>query len=260
MILRSVRNRFEWVASPALALLLLGGWQWYVTAAGVSPFILPPPTAVWSGFLDLVQLPSTWRHVWVTIQETLGGFAIAAVAGVLLGVPVGKLRWLERTLNPFIIASQVVPKVALVPLFIVWFGFGSTSKILVSAVIAFFPIFTNTVLGVKSIEAGYRDVMTSLNASRLHEFTRLELPSAAPYILTGMEVGIVLAIIGCVVAQYLGGNAGLGYLLVAQMNAYQTDLLFAVILLLTLVGFAFYAAVGAARRLLIPWHSSGGRA
>lgn len=252
-----MRARLEWVSSPLLLLVLLAGWQWYVTVAGVSAFILPPPTAVWTGFVDLVQMPSTWRHVWITVWETVAGFVIATVAGVLLGVPVGKLRWLERTLNPFIIASQVVPKVALVPLFIVWFGFGSTSKVLVSAVIAFFPIFTNTVLGVKSIEAGHRDVMTSLNASRFNQFLRLELPSAAPYILTGMEVGVVLAIIGCVVAQFLGGNAGLGYLLVAQMNAYQTDLLFAVIVLLTLVGFAFYALVGAARRLLIPWHSSG---
>jgi NitT/TauT family transport system permease protein len=252
-----VKGHIEWVASPLLAVALLAGWQWYVTAAGVSPFILPSPWVVWLALLDLVQTPSTWRHVWITIEETLGGFAAATVTGVLLGVLVGKLRWLERTLNPFIIASQVVPKVALVPLFIVWFGFGSTSKVLVSAVIAFFPIFTNTVLGVKSIEPGHRDVMTSLNAGRFNQFRRLELPSAAPYILTGMEVGIVLAIIGCVVAQFLGGNAGLGYLLVAQMNAYQTDMLFAVIVLLTVLGFVFYAAIGAARRLLIPWHASG---
>ena len=223
----------------------------------MSPFILPGPGAVWSGFVELLRTPATRRHVWVTVEETLGGFLLAAVAGVLLGVPVGKLRWLERTLNPFIIASQVVPKVALVPLFIVWFGFGSTSKVLVSAVIAFFPIFANTVLGVKSIEAGHRDVMTSLNAGRLATFRRLELPAAAPFILTGMGVGIVLAIIGCVVAQFLGGNAGLGYLLVAQMNAYQTDMLFAVIVLLTLLGFAFYVLVGLARRLLIPWHAAG---
>ena len=251
-----IRDHIAWIASPALAVLLLGFWQWYVTAAGVSAFILPPPGAVWAGLVELVRTPSTWRHVAITLQETLGGFAIAAVTGVLLGVPVGKLRWLEQTLNPFIIASQVVPKVALVPLFIVWFGFGSTSKIVVAAVIAFFPIFTNTVLGVKSIEAGHRDVMTSLNAGRFDQFTRLELPSAAPFILTGMEVGIVLAVIGCVVAEFLGGNAGLGYLLVAQMNAYQTDMLFAVIVVLTGVGFVFYAAVGVARRVLIPWHGS----
>jgi NitT/TauT family transport system permease protein len=252
-----MRLRIEWITAPLLLVGFLLAWHYYVITAHVSAFILPSPVVVWYAFLYLLATPSTWMHVWVTIAETLGGFAIAAIGGVLLGVAVGKLRWLERTLNPFIIASQVVPKVALVPLFIVWFGFGSTSKIIVSAVIAFFPIFTNTVLGVKSIDAGHSDVMTSLNASRIARFWRLELPSAAPYILTGMEVGVVLAIIGCVVAQFLGGNAGLGYLLVAQMNAYQTDLLFAVILLLTLVGFMFYAAVGLARRLLIPWHEAG---
>lgn len=251
-----MRGRIEYITAPLLLVVFLGAWHLYVTAAHVSPFILPSPPVIWSAFLYLLATPSTWMHVWITIEETVGGFAIAAVSGVLLGVAVGKLRWLERTLNPFIIASQVVPKVALVPLFIVWFGFGSTSKIIVAAVIAFFPIFTNTVLGVKSIDAGHADVMTALNASRFERFRRLELPSAAPYILTGMEVGVVLAIIGCVVAQFLGGNAGLGYLLVAQMNAYQTDLLFAVILLLTIVGFVFYAAVGLARRLLIPWHES----
>ena len=250
------RRRLDWALSPLLLIVLLGAWQLYVTHWHVSAFILPSPGAVWSALLYLLATPSTWTHVLVTVEETLAGFAVAVVAGIGLGVPVGKLRWLERTLNPFIIASQVVPKVALVPLFIVWFGFGSTSKVLVSAVIAFFPIFTNTVLGVKSIDAGHRDVMTSLNASAVDRFRRLELPSAAPYILTGMEVGIVLAIIGCVVAQFLGGNAGLGYLLVAEMNAYQTDLLFAVIVLLTIVGFVFYALIGAARRVLIPWHDS----
>lgn len=252
------RLPIEWVAGPLLLVALLAGWHLYVRAFGVSDFILPGPVPVWAAFVDLVGARSTWFHVWVTVQETVLGFALAAIAGVLLGIPVGELRWLERTLNPFIVASQVVPKVALIPLFIVWFGFGSTSKVLIAAVIAFFPIFTNTVLGVKSIELGHRDVMTSLNASRLNQFRRLELPSAAPYILTGMEVGIVLAIIGTVVAQFLGGNAGLGYLLVAKMNAYETDSLFAVIVLLTLVGFAFYAVIGSARRLLIPWHNSAG--
>ena len=252
-----MRLRPEWVAAPALGLVLLGGWWGYVVWSGVSAFILPGPGAVWTAFAELLATPSTWRHVWITVHETVSGFTLAAVAGVLLGVPVGKLRWLERTLDPFIVASQVVPKVALIPLFIVWFGFGSTSKVLIAAVIAFFPIFTNTVLGVKSIDAGHRDVMTTLNAGGMDRFVRLELPSAMPFILTGMEVGIVLAIIGTVVAQFLGGNAGLGYLLVAKMNAYETDSLFAVIALLTIVGFVFYAGVGFARRALTPWHESG---
>ena len=161
-------------------------------------------------------------------------------------------------MNPFIVAMQVVPKVAFVPLFVVWFGFGITSKVIVSAVLAFFPILTNTVLGVKSVESGHRDVMTSLNASRFAVFYRLELPSSLPYILTGMEVGIVLAIIGAIVGEYLGGNSGLGYLLISKMNAFETDGLFAVMIHMTILGFVFYFAVGVLRRLLIPWHQSAG--
>ena len=197
-----------------------------------------------------------WRHTWLTVYVTLVGFAWALVIGVALGVVLGRFRWLELTLNPFVVATQVIPKVALLPLFIVWFGFGNTSKVIVAAVLAFFPILTNTVLGVKSVDPGHRDVMTSLNASNWHIFKRLELPSSLPYILTGMEVGIVLAIIGAIVGEYLGGNAGLGFMLVSKMNGYETDGLFAVIIQMTLIGFALYFGTGALRRLLIPWHQS----
>ena len=144
----------------------------------------------------------------------------------------------------------------MLPLFIVWFGFGATSKVIVAAVLAFFPILTNTVLGVKSVDAGHRDVMTSLNASRWQIFYRLELPSSLPYILSGMEVGIVLAIIGAIVGEYLGGNAGLGFMLVSKMNGFETDGLFAVIVQMTLLGFFFYFATRALQQLLIPWHQS----
>ena len=125
---------------------------------------------------------------------------------------------------------------------------------LLAATLAFFPILSNTVLGVKSVDHGHRDVMVALNASRWKVLTRLEFPSALPYLLTGMEVGIVFAIIGAVVGEYLGGNSGLGYLLIAKMNAFQTDLLFAIIIHLTLLGFMFYWLMRSARQLLIPWH------
>lgn len=246
-----------WLTTPALALALLALWQAYVSGAGVSPFILPAPAQVWSAWQDLLGSPRAWAHTGWTVYATLAGFAWALVVGVGLGVLIGRLRWLETTLNPFIVATQVVPKVALVPLFVVWFGFGVTSKVIIAAVLAFFPILTNTVLGVKSIDGGHRDVMTSLNATRWQVFRRLELPSALPYILTGMEVGIVLAIIGAIVGEYLGGNSGLGALLIAKMNAYETDALFAVTLHMTILGFLFYFAIGGLRRLLIPWHQSG---
>jgi NitT/TauT family transport system permease protein len=250
------RARFEWITTPLLLAVFLLVWHYYVSFAHVSAFILPGPAAVGGAFVDLAGERSTWGHVAVTLREILGGFAAASAAGIGLGVLVGKMPWLDRTLRPFIVAAQLVPKVALAPLFVVWFGFGGEAKILVSAVLAFFPIFSNTALGVRSVDAGHAEVMTSLNAGLIQRLLCLDLPSAAPLILAGMEVGIVFAVVGCIVAEFLGGNAGLGYMLVAEMNAYQTDLLFAVILLLTAVGFVCYTMIWTARRLLTPWTKS----
>ena len=252
------RVRMPWTACSTILLLavFLGTWEGYVRFFGVSSLILPPPSAVVGGLIVMVGEAETWSHVWTTVYETVLGFLFATVIGISLGAVLGKILWLEKTLNPFIIATQVVPKVALVPLFVVWFGFGPSSKVIVSAVLAFFPIFTNTLLGVKSVDTGHREVMRSLNANRWHTFWRLELPSALPYVLTGMEIGVVLAIIGAVVGEYLGGNAGLGHMAVAAMNAYQTNQLFAVIILLTGLGFSFYVTITALRRLIVPWHES----
>ncbi|MCC6474383.1 MAG: ABC transporter permease [Burkholderiales bacterium] len=245
-----------WITTPLLLAILVLAWHLYVSETRISAFILPSPAAVWEAWKGIIVAASTWNHTWATVYETLAGFFWASLVGVSLGVALARLRWLEITLNPFIVATQVVPKVALVPLMIVWFGFGMTSKVVIAAVLAFFPILTNTVLGVKSVDSGHRDVMLSLNATRWMVFRRLELPSSLPYILTGMEVGVVLAIIGAVVGEFLGGNTGLGYLLVARMGAYETDVLFAVIVHMTMVGFLFYFAIGVVRRVLIPWHES----
>jgi len=248
----------EYLAAPALLCALLLIWQGYVSLSGVSAFILPSPGAVLVALMGLLESAVVWRHVGITALQTGVGFLAATLLGAGAGFAVGRLPWLERTLAPFIVASQLVPKVALIPLFVVWFGYGPEPKLLVVTVMAFFPIFTSTVLGLRSIEPGHGDVMTCLNASVRQRLTRLELPSAAPYIVSGMEVGVVLAIIGCVVAQMLAGNAGLGYLLMAKMNAYETDGLFAVLVLLAALGCGFHLAVRVLRRVLVPWHASVG--
>lgn len=248
-----------WVTTPILLAIIVGIWGSYVRMTGVSPFILPSPGAVWDNWLRMLGDSRTWHHIMMTAYATVAGFSWALVVGVVTGVLIGRFRWVELTLNPFIVATQVMPKVAFVPLFIVWFGFGITSKVIVAAVLAFFPIMTNTVLGVKSVDAGHRDVVTSLNATGWQKFRRLELPSSLPYILTGMEVGIVLSIIGTIVGEYLGGSTGLGYMMIARMNAFQTDQLFAVIIFMAMLGFFFYFAIGLLRRVLIPWHQSSGR-
>jgi NitT/TauT family transport system permease protein len=248
--------RLEVLAAPTLLVLLLLVWQAYVSLSGVSAFILPSPGAVLAALLRLLISPATWRHAWLTALQTGTGFLAATLLAIGAGFAVGRRPWLERTLAPFIVASQLVPKVALIPLFVVWFGYGPEPKLLVVTVMAFFPVFTSTVLGLRTIEPGHVDVMTCLNATIWQRLTRLELPASAPFILSGMEVGVVLAVIGCVVAQMLAGDAGLGYLPMAKMNAYETDSLFAVLLLLAALGCCFHLAVRALRRLLVPWHAS----
>jgi NitT/TauT family transport system permease protein len=254
--MKFVRRNAVWIANPIILAAFFLIWHYYIVIFGVSKFILPSPLAVFGGLWELMTDPDTFRHASITVYEALVGFAIASVTGVLTGAVLGKVPWLERTLNTYIVAAQVVPKIALIPLFILWFGFGPESKIVIAAVLAFFPIFTNTLFGIKSVDLGHRDVMTSLNASRTQTFWTLEFPSSLPAILTGMEVGIVLATIGAVVGEYLGGNVGLGHLAVATLNAYEVDSLFAVITLLTFLGFVMYLGVIGARRIIVPWHES----
>ena len=245
-----------WLASTLLLSAFLAGWEGYVRLADVNWFILPPPSVVLQKWVDMLGGAKIWFHTWITVAETLLGFAFAVVIGIAFGALMGKMRRVEQTLHPFVVATQVVPKIALVPLFIVWFGFGLTPKVVIAAVLAFFPILVNTTLGFKSVDRGHREVMMSLNASRWQTVTQLELPSALPYILTGMEMGIVLSIIGAVVGEFLGGSQGLGVLAVQEMNSFNTTALFAIIIHLSVVGFIFYAVLVGCRRFAIPWHES----
>lgn len=242
--------------TPLAILALLGLWWWYILANPSSKYLLPPPDKVWE---RLIEWPSSKRlmaDTWQTIYETLIGFAIGSVVGIVLGYLIAKSRTFERILNPFIIASQVIPKIALVPLFIFQFGFNSTPNIIIAVLLAFFPLLSNVVLGIKSVDESRHDLMNSLAANGWQRFRYVEFPYALPYILTGMEVAIVLALIGAVVGEYLNPNGGLGATAVQALNAFQLDRLFATIVVLTIIGFVFYAILVAARRIFIPWHES----
>jgi NitT/TauT family transport system permease protein len=238
----------------ALAVL---GWHIYVKTRDISPFVLPAPLDVWSATVELLRNERTWMHAWVTVREILGGFAIAVVAGLLTGVVLGANRTAERAFSPFLVLLQVVPKVALIPLFILWFGFGVTAKVLVAAIFAYFPVAAATIVGVRSVSPLHRDLAFTVGASRRHRLVLVDLPSALPSILTGMEVAIVLATVGAVVAEYLAGSEGLGWLAVTSLNQLQVDTLFGVIVLMSILGFTLYKLVAGLRRLLVPWHPSG---
>jgi len=260
-----MRNREQlmkvlpWISTPILLLIFLGGWQLTVSAGAVSRFTLPSPGSVWDSLVQLMQQSSTYHDLWITLWEVLIGFAIALVAGVVIGAILGRIRWLERAVQPAMVAFQVIPKVAFVPIFVIWFGFGTTSKIIMAAILAFFPVMLNAMLGVRSVDAGHRDVMRGLGASKWATFKSLELPSTLPYIFAGAEVAIVFAVIGAIVGEYLGGSEGLGHQVVTSLNSLDAPTLFAVIVLLAVLGSLLYLIVTLAKRLVIPWHDSVAR-
>jgi NitT/TauT family transport system permease protein len=233
-------------------------WDWIVVRNDVSPLLIPAPGVVWDALIFVVQQPHVQRHTYITLYETLVGFSFAAVFGITAGVALGKVRFLERLFSPFIVATQVVPKVAVVPLFVLWFGFGVQSKIFMAALLSFFPILQNTILGVRSIDRGHRDLMLVVQASRLKRIVSLDVPSSLPYVLTGIELGMVFALTGAVVGEYLGGSEGLGAFVIITLGALKTDQLFAAVVLLTVLGFMLYAVVAGIRRFVIPWHESSG--
>lgn len=246
-----------WISTPLLLVAIVGFWKFSTVTFEVSPFVLPPPEAVAVALFEYAQRPETWFvHARITLVEAVAGFAIALVTGVIVGAVLGRVIWLERAVRPLVIALQVIPKVALIPLFVIWFGFGMTSKVVIAAILAFFPIMLNVMLGVRSVEPGHREVMRSLDATRWQTFKSLDFHSTLPYVFAGMEVGIVFAVIGAIVGEYLGGNEGLGYMVVVSLNALDAPQLFAVIILLAALGSVLFFAVNAAKRLMIPWHES----
>lgn len=231
-------------------------WKVYVTTFDVSQFVLPPPEQVLKALFRLMQRADTYTHISTTLIECLGGFAIAVVLGTILGQLLGRFELLDTIFKPMVIALQLTPKVALIPLFILWFGFGIESKIIISALLAFFPVFSNSYLGAKSVEKGLIEVFKVGQSTPWQRFRLLIIPSSLPYILTGMEMAIVLSIIGAVVAEFVAGSVGLGYLATIKLQDLEVDTLFAVVILLALIGFVLYFAVGSIRKIVIPWHES----
>lgn len=254
---RALDRSLVWWSTPLVLLALYGVWKAYIAITGVSPFVLPGPAAVFEALEEQVTDPYIWQvHVWATFTETLWGLAIAVAVGVTLGFLIGKYRIFARVLKPFIVATQVTPKVALAPLFVLWFGFGPGSKIALAAIVSFFPIMTNTAFGVQSLPRSMKEMGISVGAGRWYRFRKIELPHTLAYILAGLEVAIVLATIGAIVGEYLGGDKGLGRYALNLQNNLQIDMLFGSIVLMAGYGLVLYGAAMALKNVLIPWHES----
>ena len=248
-----------WVTTPVLLLLLLGAWKLYTVISGVGALTVPPPEAVGRALFELLGRDMLYEAAYYTFYSTVMGFIIAVVVGVGLGIVLGKMHLLEKISAPFLVATQVVPKVAIVPLVLLWFGFGIASKIFMAAIISFFVVMQNTILGIRSIDPGHRDLMKVIRAPWWKRIISLDIPSSLPFVLTGVELGVVFAITGAIVGEFLGGDDGLGALAVVMLAGMRTDQLFATVIVMTLMGFILYAVVSAIRRVAIPWHESSGR-
>ncbi|WP_417255938.1 ABC transporter permease [Celeribacter halophilus] len=248
------------VALPILSVcFFLLFWSWYVRTAEVSAFVLPAPEAILHALSEMVLDSKLWHHARVTVTEAVSGFVIAVFLGISLGFIMARIPPVEWAAKPFIVLLQLIPKIALAPLFILWFGFGLESKIVIAAALAFFPVFSNALVAFKSVESGDRDVMVMLQASPLQRFVLLDLPTALPVVLTGMEVSVVMAMIGAIVGEFIGGSEGLGYLAVAYLQELAVPELFGVIVVLTLVGLTLYTLIGRLRAWFAPWHASAAK-
>ena len=218
------------------------------------PYVLPAPSQIALRLWETGGLLSA--HMLVTLTEIVGGFFLAIVVGVSLAASIVFVPFVERAVYPWMVVVQVVPKVALGPLLIIWLGFGFLPKVLISFLLAFFPIMIDTMVGMKSVEREAVLLMQSMGASRRSIFFRLRLPHALPHLFGSLKVAITLATVGAIVGEFIGADKGLGYVLIFANGSMDTTLMFAALVWITGVALVLYAAVGGMERLLLRWHVS----
>jgi NitT/TauT family transport system permease protein len=250
----SGRVRWEWATLPLGLALILGFWQLVVVVGAYPEFVLPSPLAVAAKFVSATQSGLLWRHLRVTLAETLLGFFLGFFLATAMGYWLAKQPVAERLIAPWLVAMQAVPVVAVAPLLVIWFGFGLTSKVLVCALIVFFPVLINTIVGVRSVDREWLELMTVLRASRWQRFRLVEVPAALPVLFGGLKLGVTLAVVGAVVGEFVGAREGLGALInIARGGLYDTPLLFVALLSLAGMALGLYGIVAFLEQRIVRW-------
>jgi ABC-type nitrate/sulfonate/bicarbonate transport system permease component len=245
---------------PPLVLVALGlaAWQWYVTAAGVRPQLLPSPLRVLEqGWAFREQI---WANTVPTMQVTAVGFGVSLALGWLIAVAVDFSPWLRRALTPLLVASQTLPIIAIAPLLIIWFGFGLLPKVVVIALVTFFPITVGLIEGFAATDPQATSLLRSMGASSWQQFRYVRLPGALPRFFTALRIGITYAVTGAIFAEYVGATAGLGIFMSLQKNSFRTDLVLAAVLVTALLSVALFLLTYAVERVVVPWHRGERRA
>ena len=252
--LRFLRE-MSYYAVPVLLIFAL--WWLAIEIFSIKAYLLPYPHDVLATlWTERVQL---LREGWVTLQESLWGFGLAVVVAIPIAMLVTFSKLAERTIYPLLVITQVIPKVAIAPLLIVWMGFGISAKILLAFLVAFFAIVVNTATGLASLDIKMVHLARSMGASTWQIFVYFRLPNSLPVFFAGLKVGVTLALIGAIVGEFVASGQGLGFLTVVAMGSLKTQLVFAAIIAMAVVGVGMYAAVEALERLLIPWSRTSAR-
>ena len=237
-----------------LVLMLIVLWDLLIRLFKIPPYLIPNPLSVAKQLV--AEWPMLLRETLPTLYATLGGFALSALIGVPIAMWIAYSRVVESFVYPLLVFSQSVPKVAIAPLFVVWFGFGIVPKIIAAFLLGFFPVVVATVQGFKSVESDVIDLARSMGANPFKVFLKFRLPTALPSIFSGLKVSVTLAVVGAVVGEFVGSNSGIGYVMQKATGTFDLPLMFAALTVLSAIGVVLFVAVDVVERLMIPWHAS----
>ena len=242
-------------AGQSLLLLfaIIGAWEAVIRLLHISPFVMPMPSAIALRFVDLIRSGDIWPHFVATLTSILSGLVAGGVAGLLCGSLIATLPLLDRLIYPYLVALQTVPKIAIAPLFVLWFGYGLMSKIIITALLCFFPVMVSVIAGFRSVDLNQLEMMRAFGATPMQTLRRLRIPSALVIIFAGLEIASVLAVIGAVVGEFVGAQVGLGYLITTMNFNLDVAGMFAVLIFLAIIGLTLHGFVKYAKGRLVFW-------
>jgi NitT/TauT family transport system permease protein len=245
----------EWVKNNSQTILMfvtmLLVWHFGVVLLGVKEFILPTPlAAVQTLFQAKFRWPSNFM---ATFYEVVGGFLVSALIGVILGVAIVWSEWLKRTILPFLVFLNSLPKIAVAPLFMIWFGYGILPNILIVFLISFFPVVINTATGLVAVDEDLLDLVRCLHATKWQRMRKIQLPNSLPYIFSGLKIAATTAVTGAIVGEFVASDKGLGSVIIASQTTLATPVIFGSLILITIIGMVLFAFVGIMERILMPW-------
>jgi NitT/TauT family transport system permease protein len=240
---------------PLMLIVACGILWWLLTRFNVvADYLVPSPSHTVAVFTQ--QPGYLLANTLTTLWETLAGFALAIVAGLVAAVVMVYSRTIERTLYPLLLFAQVIPKIAIAPLFVVWLGFGTPPKIVIAVLMAFFPVVISGMIGLRSVDPELLELVATMGAKPVQTFRKIRFPAALPHLFSGLKVAATLAVTGAVVGEFVGANAGLGYVILQANGNLDTPMLFAGLIVMSLLGVVLFVVIELAERVLLPWHAS----